>query len=487
MLSIGTSKGTRKQPRSVRDLLGTVQQAINASDVDITSTFQFVCEGEGTYRLMITEGRCELVDGGGEATSTVFASAADALLIFSGKTDSMKAFMEGRMRIEGDLMAMSALSQFTAGGSKSATGPAQAKNVGYIAPTDSPSYAAWRDRAAASSGGRSLREIAQEQGIFVGAAVSNPSVPSAIEILPAEFNQIGAENAFKWHALANMVGEYDFSLADTFVDYAQRHEMRLRGHTLIWGRAGRPKNLESTIRATSDPAATLRGLMADHIETVLTRYRGKVHAWDVVNEPMAYSGVGLDPNVFFEHLGESYVAESFRIARDADPQVDLVLNEQISASQYNDAGGREFYAFAKKLIDQGVPIDGIGVQGHQLNGVPDRQELHTFLRRLEDLGVFIEITEMDMRIGLFADSDDPLGAQAEAHHMCAEVFASVPAVRGVMFWGAGDSDSWLDHFPPFDVGAPNQPLLFDRDLRPKPAYYAFLDAMAATPKSRTSR
>ena len=98
--------------------------------------------------------------------------------------------------------------------------------------------------------------------------------------------------------------------------------------------------------------------------------------------------------------------------------------------------------------------------------------------------MFNEITEMDMRVGLFAGSDDPLGAQAEAYHACMEVFASVPAVRGVMFWGwgggAGDDHTWLDHFPPFDVGAPNQPLLFDRNLDPKPAYYGVLDAIAST-------
>ena len=458
---------------TVRTILERIRLAINGSDEQFSSTFQFRCEGEGTYRLVIIDGQCELEEGEGEADSTVVATADDAVQIFSGRADSMKAFMEGRMKIEGDLMAMTVLTQFTPGGVKSSGGPSEHQKIDYVAPADSPSYATWVASADASSSGRTLRQVADDRGLFVGAAINHPKVASAAELVPREFNQVGAENAFKWHAVANQVGEYDFTLTDAFADYAAQHDLRLRGHTLIWGRAGRPKDLEVVARAGADPAATMRGLMRDHIETMLTRYRGKVAAWDVVNEPMAYGGVGLDPNIFVETVGEGYVAEAFHLAREVDADVELVLNEQISSNQYADVGGEQFYLFAKKLLDEGVPIDGIGIQGHQLMGVPDRDALHTYLKRIEDLGVFIEITEMDMRIGNFAGHEDPLGAQAEAHQMCAEVFASIPAVRGVMFWGAADTDTWLDHFPPFDAGAPNQPLLFDRHLEAKPAYYGF--------------
>ncbi|WP_420639142.1 endo-1,4-beta-xylanase [Candidatus Poriferisocius sp.] len=466
---------------TVRAILEQVEQAVNASDADFTATFQFVCEPEGTYRLVVVDGQCDLRVGAGEAVSTVVADADDAVLIFSGKADSMKAFMEGRMRIEGDLMAMSVLTQFTAGGTRSTGGPPAHPRVGYLAPAESPSHEWWREQALEASEGRPLRQVAADRGLHVGAAIATPSLPSADALVPREFNQVGAENAFKWGTLAKRVGEYDFSVADAFVRYAQRHDLRLRGHTLIWGRAGRPTDLEATIRAASDPTATLRQLMGEHIDTVLNRYRGQVAAWDVVNEPMAYGGEGLDRNVFSDHLGDDYVAEAFAMARSVDTEVDLVLNEQIPANQYNDVGGEQFHRFAEKLIGQGVPIDGIGIQGHQLMSVPDPVELRDYLRRIEDLGVFIEITEMDMRIGLFADRDDPLGAQAEAYHRCAEVLASVPAVRAVMFWGAADTDTWLDHFPPFDAAAPNQPLLFDRNLEPKPAYYAFLHGLATTP------
>jgi len=465
---------------TVRQVLESVEHVINDANADFTATFQFVCEPEGTYRLVIRDGRCQLADGSGDATSTVIAAAEDAVLIFGGKTDAMKAFMEGRMKIEGDLMAMTVLSQFTPGGTKSTSGPSTDQRVPYLTPESSPSFESWRTRAATSSRGRNLRQVADERGIFVGAALKRPDDVSATTIVPRECSQVGAENAFKWHAVAQHVGEYDFELTDRFADYAAEHNLRLRGHALIWGRAGRPKNLESVVRAASDPKAAMRSLMRNHIATMLDRYRGKVHAWDVVNEPMAYGGVGLDPNVFVETIGETYVAEAFHMARDADADVELVLNEQVSASQYDDVGGEQFFQFAKQLIDDGVPIDGIGLQGHHLMGVPSRQAVYDYLRRIEDLGVFIEITEMDMRIGLFAGHDDPLGAQAEAYHMYAELIASVPAVRGVLLWGAADVDSWLDHFPPFDAGAPNQPLLFDRAHDPKPAYYGFLHGLAST-------
>lgn len=466
------------EPATVHELLERVRDSINRQEADLTATFQFVAEGEGTYRLVIDDGVCELVTGEGEATSTVFTTAEDALLIFGGHTDSMKAFMEGRMRIEGDLIAMSALQAFTPGNAAAVGGA----TLGELAPEDSPSLRVWEDRVAARvSPEQTLRHVAAERGIHVGAAVASPAGASGESLLHREFNGLGAENAFKWSHLAKFVGQYDFTRADAFVDYAQRHDMRLRGHTLIWGRGGRPHDLESTLRSSDDPAAMLRRLMADHIETVAGRYRGKVAVWDVVNEPMAYSGIGLDKNVFTDTLGETYVDESFALARAADPDAQLVLNEQISASQYDGPSAVDFLDFARRLLDRGVPIDGIGLQGHMLTDTPDPDALFSYLEQIQQLGVFIEITEMDMRVGLFADEEDPLGAQADAFHRVAEVLAAVPAVCGVMLWGSADSETWLDHFPPFDAGAPNQPVLFDRSLNPKPAYHAFKHGLASRP------
>ncbi|MCH7789953.1 MAG: endo-1,4-beta-xylanase, partial [Acidobacteria bacterium] len=385
------------EPTTVREVLETVTDSINDHDGDLTGTYKFVIDGEGTYRLVVTDGHCELLDGDGdeEPVSTLFAAADDALLIFSGRADSMKAFMEGRMRIEGDLMAMTAFQTYMPGGSVAAGGASSGQRVDYVSPDQSPSFELWSDRVAAiSSEPQTLREVAAERGLYIGAAVASPSGPSGETLLHREFNGLGAENAFKWHALAKHVGDYDFTATDDFVAYAQQHDMRLRGHTLIWGRAGRPRDLESVVRAASNPSATLRGLMADHIETVVGRYQGKVRVWDVVNEPMAYSGEGFDSNVFFETLGEGYVAESFHLARGADPDAELVLNEQISASQYDDIGGHEFLSFVEKLVAADVPIDGVGVQGHMLMGVADSGALRTFLQRIEQLGLFIEVTEM---------------------------------------------------------------------------------------------
>ncbi len=466
---------------SLRAVLERTARKINERNSDVTATYQFVIDrpdGRDAYRLVIIDGRCELLEGEGEATSTVITTPQDAPLIFSGRFDSMKAFMEGRMRIEGDLMAMSAFGSLMSPRKSSGSQVKSSGSMGYLSPQDSPSLQRWEARLAERlPTPESLRQVAAALDFYIGAAIATPTGPEA-ELVRHEFNGIGAENAFKWNRLARLVGDYDFTLADAFADFAERHGMRLRGHALIWGRGGRPHNLESTLRASSDPQKTLFKLMREHISTVAARYRGKVAVWDVVNEPMAYGGEGLDKNVFYETLGEDYVAESFRLAREVDPDAELVLNEQISWNEYDGLSATEFIDFVRRLLDQGVPIDGVGLQGHMLMGVPDPKSLDRFLRRLADLGPFIEITEMDMRIGLFSDDSDPLGAQADAYNMLAETFAGVPAVRGVMLWGAADSHSWLDHFPPFDSEGPNQPLLFDRDLRPKPAYYAFMHGLA---------
>ena len=475
---------------SLRAVLERTARKINERNSDVTATYQFVIDqpdGRDAYRLVIVDGRCELLAGEGEATSTVITTPQDAPLIFSGRFDSMKAFMEGRMRIEGDLMAMSAFGSLMSPRKSSAYQVKSSRSLDHLSPHDSPSLQRWEARLAERlPTPESLRQVAEARDFYIGAAIPAPTGPEA-ELVRHEFNGIGAENAFKWNRLARLVGNYDFTLADAFADYAERHDMRLRGHALIWGRGGRPHNLESTLRSSGDPQKTLLKLMREHISTVAGRYRGKVAVWDVVNEPMAYSGEGLDKNVFFETLGEDYVAESFRLAREADPDAELVLNEQISWNEYDGLSATEFIDFVRRLLDQGVPIDGVGLQGHMLMGVPDPKSLDRFLRRLADLGPFIEITEMDTRIGLFLDEADPFGAQADAYNMLAEILAGVSAVRGVMLWGAADSHSWLDNFPPFDSEGPNHPLLFDRDLKPKPAYYAFMHGLASRQPIGASR
>ena len=110
-------------------------------------------------------------------------------------------------------------------------------------------------------------------------------------------------------------------------------------------------------------------------------------------------------------------------------------------------------------------------------GLPDYDAFQRYLEPIAEMGLFIELTEVDARIGLFADADDPLGAQAELFHQLAARCRAVSQVKGITLWGVSDAASWLDHFPPFDAGAPNQPLLFDQYASLKPAYYAFVDGL----------
>ena len=157
--------------------------------------------------------------------------------------------------------------------------------------------------------------------------------PDYRKLVPSEFNSITPENYAKWRQLLvnDEIGNYDFSNADAIIDYALENGVRVRGHTLIWGKfSGRtyPKALDDRIANAADPPAELRRVMREHIQIVMTHFQGRIPIWDVVNEPLSMDGVYLDKNIFLNTLGRSYIAESFRMAREADPSAQLFINEQ---------------------------------------------------------------------------------------------------------------------------------------------------------------
>jgi endo-1,4-beta-xylanase len=464
----------------IGEILQAMADGLNQRPLDRDVTIKFAFDGAETVRLVVTDGHARLEQGDGQADATLWASAEDAAQLFSGQFDSLKAFMSGKLRVEGDLQALMLLQRVMPESESQVARTVRGQRVPYIAPPNSPSLKHWKKKLAVRFGNQIplLKRVADALGFYVGAAVGSPESEEAQALLPTHFNMVGAENAFKWGAMSPKVGDYDFSLTDAFVEYAAGHGLRLRGHVLIWGRAGKPSDLEQVIRADADPAAKARELMRTHIKTAAGRYRGKVQVWDVVNEPLSYGGKGLDDNIFTQTVGEGYVGEAFRLAREIDPGAELVLNEQIPAGQY--AGGqaaRGLLALLEKLLDDGVPIDGVGLQSHLLMGLPDYDAFQRYLESIADMGLFIELTEVDARLGLFAEANDPLGAQAALFHQLAARCRAVSAVKGITLWGVSDAVSWLDHIPPFDAGAPNQPLLLDQHGTPKPAYYALAEGL----------
>ena len=268
-----------------------------------------------------------------------------------------------------------------------------------------------------------LAETARQAGVFVGAAIASPDLPAEQATIPRDFNAITAENAMKWGSLAPTVASYDFVDADAIAEFATSAGVRLRGHTLVW-RDQLPSDLEETVEAAADPAAKLRELIEEHLSTVVPRYRDAVAVWDVVNEPLGEFSGDLDPNIFGRTLGEAYIDEAFHRVHELDPEAQLVMNEFFhfygGVQTPLDRKAQGFLDLVERLLDRGVPIHGVGVQAH-FDGIfagvvplPTPEELEGFLRSLADLGVAVELTELDVSIAYFRDGPDPFARQADS-------------------------------------------------------------------------
>lgn len=329
-----------------------------------------------------------------------------------------------------------------------------------------------------------LATIAREKGFYIGAAVNMADNPDYRKLVPLEYNSITPENHTKWRRLLvnGEIGHYDFSEADAIVDYAVQNGVRVRGHTLIWGKfSGRtyPKELDDLIAEASDPPAELRRVMQEHIQTVMTHFKDRIAVWDVVNEPLSMDGVYLDKNIFLNTLGRSYIADSFRMAREADPSAQLFINEQFG--NYTGDLVELFFDLLEWLLEENVPIDGVGIQAHNIFKTHNLDEFRQFVQRIADLGLLVEVTEFDARIRLFGEEPDPYQAQGDYTAEYARICIENPACIGFTVWGLSDASTWFDWVTPFNKMRPNDPLLFDVNLKPKPAYAQIREALEKRP------
>ena len=341
---------------------------------------------------------------------------------------------------------------------------------------------------AAAPAACTLREAATAAGIRIGVAldrsVIDGSRPGA-DLAAREFDSVTAENAMKWRELSPAPGVYDFAAADALVAYAEANGQRVRGHTLVWGRAnGPPTWWGAALAAAPDPAARARKLIDEHVAAVVGRYAGRIDTWDVVNEPFTIFGGSLDAsNPFQQALGSAYIAQAFRAAHAADPGASLFLNEIFN--QADDAKFAATLALASSLLADGVPLHGVGFQGHFIFP-PTFEGLRSRLQQIADLGLAVELTEVDLSIGLFRDATDPFAAQATAYAELVRACLAVSTCTGVTTWGLDDGHTWLDDADLWSLLAPNRPLLFDEELASKPAYFAVRDALLAVPEPGTA-
>ncbi|MFF5443259.1 endo-1,4-beta-xylanase [Streptomyces achromogenes] len=302
-----------------------------------------------------------------------------------------------------------------------------------------------------------LGSAAAAKGRYFGTAVAaNHLGESAYAgTLDREFNAVTPENEMKWDATEPTRDTFTFGAADQIAGHAQSQGMKLRGHTLVWH-----SQLPSWVSGLG--ASDLRTAMNNHITKVMQHYKGKIYAWDVVNEAFQDGTSGARrSSPFQDRLGNGFIEEAFRTARTADPDAKLCYND------YNTDGvnakSDAVYAMVKDFKARGVPIDCVGFQSHFNSASPVPSDYQANLQRFADLGVDVQITELDI--------EGSGTAQANSYANVVKACLAVTRCTGITVWGITDKYSWRSS---------GTPLLFDSNYAAKPAYTAVLTALGGT-------
>lgn len=320
----------------------------------------------------------------------------------------------------------------------------------------------------------SLKEVYQAY-FPIGAAIEVVNVERYSDLLKKHFNAMTLENSLKWPNIHPGKDDYRFEPADRLVDFAMSHGMRIHGHTLVWYAMGTPE----WVYYAEDGAMASRELllerMQEHIHTVVGRYKGKVAAWDVVNEAIENTDNGRQyhDGEYLQIIGPDYIKKAFQFAHEADPDALLFYNEyQI---EFSIKRGKTL-RMLKEFREEGIPIHGIGIQSHETLDVPSLGELRDAIETFAALGLKIHISELDLSVYPYRDTTclykgltpELLERQAVRYGELFKVFREYrDVIYGVTFWGAADDHTWLDH------GIRRTwPFLFDDDLKPKPAFWS---------------
>jgi len=318
---------------------------------------------------------------------------------------------------------------------------------------------------------RELADLATAQGINMGTAIEPHHLndPVIVEVLKRDYNFITPENAMKWQSIHPEKDRYSFAGTDKIVEFAQANGMKVRGHTLVWHSQN-----PSWLTKGDFSREELIEILKDHIFTVVGRYKGKIHAWDVVNE--AIDGTNYRNTIWYKGIGPEYIEMAFRWAHEADPEALLYYNDY-SVSGLN-LKSNTMYKFAKAWVKDGVPIHGVGFQGHfDLTYPLQMESVYQNMYRFTELGLKVDFTELDLRLKTPVTPND-LENQAAAYARLMEMILSFPNCDTYTVWGISDSHTWVyNHFgDDFDA-----PLILDRNYMPKPAYKALQAALEKGP------
>lgn len=325
---------------------------------------------------------------------------------------------------------------------------------------------------------------------FIGTALTTSQLrgsnPQAIEVVKEHFNSIVAENSMKSMYLQPREGEFDFREADRFVEFGEKHGMKIIGHTLIW-HSQAPKWIFVDQSGQDVSRDVLIERMRSHIHTVVSRYRGRIHGWDVVNEAVLDNGEWRKSK-FYEIIGEDFFKLAFQFAHEADPDAELYYNDYNTAIPSKRNG---IARIVKEVLNSGGKIHAIGMQEHHGLHFPAVEEVENTIKTFSGLGVQVMVTEMDISVlprprpNMSAEISEtseyrkelnphteglPEDVMIQLGKRYADFFKLYlkhqDKIDRVTLWGVSDKDSWLNHFPV--RGRTDYPLLFDRSYRPKP-------------------
>lgn len=313
------------------------------------------------------------------------------------------------------------------------------------------------------------------------------------ELAVREFNAVTAENVMKWEIIHPEPEVYDFDAADAMIELAEEHDMFVVGHTLVW-HSQTPDWVFHDEDGELLSREALLERMKDHIHTIVGRYKGRVHGWDVVNEAILDDGTMRD-TYWYQIIGDDYLAKAFEYTHEADPEAELYYNDYSLENPDKREGA---IRLVESLQEQGAPITGIGTQGHFSLDGPTLENIERTIVDFADLGLDVMVTELD--IDVLPSAMDYMGADvnvsAELRDELNPYSESLPDsvqqqltdryrdlfeiylrhsddITRVSFWGVTDGDSWKNNWPV--RGRTNYTLIFDRDWEPKPAYHAIID------------
>lgn len=327
----------------------------------------------------------------------------------------------------------------------------------------------------------------------IGAAVSTRTFATNDEemlgLVTREFNTITTENALKWGPVHPKEDKWNFEVPDKFVEFGVKNKMHIQGHVLVW-HSQVPRDLFVDPNGKQISQEGLKKRMTDHISTLVERYKGKINSWDVVNESITPED-GYRKSKWFEIMGPEFMEHAYYLTHEIDPDCHLLYNDY---SMDNAKKREHVVELVEKYKKKGVPIHGIGLQGHVNLDKPDLKEWEKSIEAFAATGMRLHITELDVDVlpydwgrtsevstnieyakslnpyteGLPKDIEDKFTKRYE------EIFKLFLKHRDkidrVTFWGTTDDFSWKNNFPV--RGRTNYPLLFDRQHKPKNAYFA---------------